>query len=102
MSLTLTPRQRAALKAQAHALDPVVHVGQAGLSTRVVQELDRALTAHGLIKVRIGDADRHGRAALAAEAAERVDAAVVQAVGRIVTLWRPRPDEEGTPATKRP
>lgn len=96
----LTPRQRKALKARAHALDPVVQVGHAGLSDPVMAELDKALNAHGLIKVRIGAADRDGRAALAEDAAARLDAAVVQAVGRIVTFWRPIPDEPPKPETR--
>jgi len=59
---TLTPGQRARLKARAHALEPVVHIGQAGISETVVAEVDRSLTAHGLIKVRLAGADRDTRA----------------------------------------
>jgi len=94
MPMPLTPRQRAALKARAHGLDPYVTVGQAGVSDAVVAEVDRALTAHGLIKVRVGASDREARAALAGDLAVRTDAAVVQSVGKIVTLWRPRPDDK--------
>ena len=46
---SLTPKQRAALKARAHALEPYVQIGQAGISDAVVNETDRALTAHELI-----------------------------------------------------
>jgi RNA-binding protein len=93
MPISLRPRQRAALKARAHPLEPVVQIGQAGASDTVVAEVDRALAAHGLIKVKLAG-DRHERTALAASLSERTDATIVQQVGRIVVLWRPRPDDE--------
>lgn len=98
MPPTLTPRERQHLKARAHALQPVVIVGQAGLSDTVVAEIDRALTVHELIKVRIGGADRDGRAALSDTLCARTDAAAVQSVGRVLVLWRPRPAEDHEPA----
>jgi RNA-binding protein len=94
MALSLTPRQRKQLKARAHALEPVVQLGQAGLSDTVAAEIDRSLTAHGLIKVRIGEADRDEREALAGEICDRTGAAAVQSVGRVLVLWRPRPDDD--------
>ena len=94
MPPVLTPRERAALKARAHALEPYVTVGQAGVSDAVVAETDRALTAHELIKVRLAGADRETRQALTEDLCRRTDAAAVQSVGRILVLYRPRPDEE--------
>ena len=91
----LTPRERAQLKARAHALEPVVQVGHAGLSESVAAELERALTAHELIKVRIGGADRNERVALGDEIAAKTDAAVVHRVGKVLILWRPRPQDAG-------
>jgi len=91
MPVTLSARERAHLKARAHALEPFVQVGQAGLSENVLKELERTLTAHGLIKVRLGGADREARAALAQSISEQTDAAVVQSVGKILVLWRPVP-----------
>ena len=93
MPVTLTPRERASLKARAHALEPVVHVGHAGLTDAVVTEIDRALTAHELIKVRAGAAERDEREALLADISARTDAGVVQTVGKVMVLWRPRPPE---------
>jgi putative YhbY family RNA-binding protein len=93
MPVPLSPRERSALKGRAHALEPVVQVGQGGLSDAVVAETDRALTAHELIKVKIGGADRDERAALVDALAARTDAAVVQSVGKIVVLWRPREED---------
>lgn len=99
MPASLTPRERARLKALAHALEPLVHVGQAGLSDAVLSEVDRALTAHELIKVRIATPDRIERQALGEELGSRTDAATVQRVGKVIVLWRPRPgsppDEAG-------
>jgi RNA-binding protein len=94
MAPPISPRQRAALKARAHALEPVVQLGQAGASDAVVTEVDRALSAHGLIKVKLAGSGREQRDALAGALSTRTDAAVVQQVGRVLVLWRPRPDDE--------
>ena len=53
-SFMLTPSERKALKAKAHKLDPVVQIGDKGLTEQVIAEIDRALQAHELIKVRRG------------------------------------------------
>lgn len=94
MPTTLTARERAHLKGRAHALEPVVHVGHTGASPEVVAELERALTAHELIKVRIGGAERDERRAIGDTLAASTDAAVVHRVGKVLILWRPRPDEQ--------
>jgi len=91
MSSALTSRDRARLKARAHALEPVVRIGQSGLTPRVVAEVDRALAAHELIKVSI-DADRDGRVSLGDDLARQVDGTVVHRVGKVLILWRPRPE----------
>jgi len=94
MPVHLTPRERAALKGRAHALEPIVQVGQAGLTDAVVAETDRALKAHELIKVRVGGADRSERTDMIEQLCARTDAAAVQSVGKIVVLWRPREEDE--------
>jgi RNA-binding protein len=94
MPVSLTPRERASLKGRAHALEPIVFLGQAGLTDAVVVETDRALTAHELIKVKIGAADREARAAIIDDLCVRTDAAAVQRVGKVAVLWRPRPLED--------
>lgn len=96
MPVALTPRERARLKARAHALEPLVQVGHAGLSDAVLAEVDRALTAHELIKVRMAVTDRDEREALGEELCSRADAAAVQRVGKVIVLWRPRPEEVPT------
>ena len=92
--MSLTARQRAALKARAHAFEPVVTVGQSGASEAVIAEVDRALTAHGLIKIKLAGADRVSRDALTAALCDRTGAEAVQQVGRVLVLWRPREDDE--------
>ena len=51
--LTLTPHERQELKGRAHRLNPVVLLGAEGLTEAVVKEVDRALNAHGLIKIKV-------------------------------------------------
>ena len=93
MAPTLTAKERAHLKARAHALEPVVHVGSAGLTDRLVAEVERALTAHELIKVKIGTDDRAERVAAGEELCTKTGAAAVHRVGKVLILWRPRPQE---------
>ena len=94
MPVSLTPRERAHLKARAHALEPLVHVGTSGVTDALIAEIDRALTAHELIKIRAGGADRDARAAMLEEICTRTDATPVQSVGKVMVLWRPRAEEE--------
>ena len=91
MSPTLTTKERAHLKARAHALEPVVHIGGSGITEGVVAEVDRALTAHELIKVKIGGDVRAERVAAGEQLCERTGAAAVHRVGKVLILWRPRP-----------
>ena len=90
MGPTLTSRERAHLKARAHALEPVVHLGNSGVTDGVVTEVDRALTAHELIKVKIAG-ERDERAATGDELCTRTGATAVHRVGKVLILWRPRP-----------
>ena len=94
MTLSLTARERAHLKARAHALEPRVQVGHGGLTPTVVAEIDRALEAHELIKVKILDADRDAREAIGEAICAQTDAAPVQRVGKVMVLWRPK-EEKG-------
>jgi RNA-binding protein len=100
----LSSAERRTLRARAHDIDPVVMIGDAGLSDAVLAETDRALIAHGLIKVRVFGDDRDARQAMAAELEQLLGAALVQAIGKLIVLWRPRPEDtgvEGTPAKPR-
>ena len=91
MSRPLTARERAHLKARAHALEPVVHVGGAGVTDALAGEVDRALTAHELIKVKVGVDDRAERVRIGDEICARTEAIAVHRVGKVLILWRPRP-----------
>jgi len=89
----LSPIERRKLKARAHALDPVVHVGEKGLTDPVWAEIDRALSAHELIKVRAGGRDRAAREAVLAEICARLGAQAVQHIGKVLVLFRARPGD---------
>jgi RNA-binding protein len=88
-ALSLTPAERKALRGQAHHLDPVVSVGNDGLTPAVLKEADAALKAHGLIKVRVFSDQRAERDAALAQLAETLGAAPVQHIGKLLVLWRP-------------
>jgi RNA-binding protein len=94
MPLSLSARERQKLKARAHPLEPVVQVGHAGVTEQVAAELDRALAAHELIKVKITASDRSARETLCDEIVDRLSAAEVQRVGKVLVLWRPKPGED--------
>jgi RNA-binding protein len=91
--MDLTARQRQHLKGLAHHLKPVVHLGKDGLSDSVVKQIDGALLAHELIKVRVIEGSPLDRHAAAAEVPGAVGAFLVQNIGKILILYRPHPDQ---------
>lgn len=93
-AIQLTPAQRKEHRAAAHHLDPVVMIGSEGLTPAVRAEIDAALNAHGLIKVRVFSDDRAGREALFTELADGLGAAPIQHIGKLLVLWRPQPPKE--------
>jgi putative YhbY family RNA-binding protein len=92
--ISLTPKERQALKARAHGLKPVVLLGSGGLSPSVVKEIDRALLAHELIKVKVPGDDRAERDEIFASVAESLSAARVQSIGKLLVFFRPAPEKE--------
>jgi RNA-binding protein len=92
--INLTIAQRKVHRAEAHHLKPVVLIGQDGLSAGVKKEIDAALNAHGLIKVRVFSDDREARLAMLNELCESLSAAPIQAIGKLFVLWRPMPEKE--------
>jgi putative YhbY family RNA-binding protein len=90
-AITLTPAQRKVHRSGAHHLDPVVMIGNDGLTPAVEKEADQALSAHGLIKLRVFSDDRVAREAMLATLAERLNAAPIQHIGKLLVLWRPLP-----------
>ncbi len=92
--ILLTPAQRKAHRADAHHLDPVVMIGGDGLTAAVKKEADGALTAHGLIKVRVFSDDRAAREAMFQTLSDELNAAPIQHIGKLLVLWRPQPERE--------
>jgi putative YhbY family RNA-binding protein len=93
-AIQLTPAQRKEHRSGAHHLDPVVMIGGDGLTPAVVKEVDLALNAHGLIKVRVFSDDRAGREAMLARLSDELGAAPIQHIGKLLVLWRPIPPKE--------
>jgi RNA-binding protein len=80
------------LKARAHKLDPVVIVGAKGLTDEVVKEIDLALKAHELIKVRAPAVERDHREQVLKEILSRTASELVQQVGKVFVIYRKRDD----------
>ena len=93
-AIQLSPAQRKEHRSEAHHLDPVVMIGGDGLTPGVEKEVDAALNAHGLIKVRVLSDDRPAREAMLATLADKLDAAPIQHIGKLLVLWRPIPPKE--------
>ena len=93
-AIQLTPTQRKAQRADAHHLDPVVMIGADGLTVAVKNEVDAALSAHGLIKVRVFSDERARRESFLQSLAEDLEAAPIQHIGKLLVLWRPMPPKE--------
>jgi putative YhbY family RNA-binding protein len=100
---TLTAAQRRTLRAQAHPLHPVVAIGHHGLTPSVMHEIDVALAAHELVKVRVFDDDRGAREGLMTRICAELACAPVQHIGKLLVLWRENPAKHEKPAvTRRP
>jgi RNA-binding protein len=78
---------RKQFRAIGHRLNPVVIISK-GLSDNVDNEIDRALTDHELIKIRINATDRDEKKALVTNICARHDAEMIQMSGNIVLLFR--------------
>jgi RNA-binding protein len=89
--IQLTIAERKAHRAEAHHLDPVVMIGNEGLTAAVKKEINAALNAHGLIKVRVLGDDRAQREEMYQSLADELGAAPIQHIGKLLVLWRPKP-----------
>ena len=92
MQPDLTEKQKKHLRGLAHAREPVVLIGQAGLSAAITGELETALGAHELVKVRARVGDRDQRDEIFAELAKQTKSALVQRIGNVGVFYRPRKD----------
>jgi len=99
--LTLTVLQRQNLKARAHPLNPIVIIGNAGLTPSVLEEISRSLKSHELIKIRVMSGDREARDAMMEEICTRLDAAPVQHIGKILVVYQPQEDAPEKKPAKR-
>ena len=97
----LSRDERLRLKSESHHLEAVVLVGANGLTDAVLKEIDRALTAHELVKVRAPASAREEREQMFAHVADRMGAARVQLIGRLMVLFRPARDEDPHPRASR-
>lgn len=97
----LTPAQRREMRATAHHLQPVVTIAGNGLTPTVVEEIERSLQAHELIKIKVHGAERDQREELMTEVCAALGASPVQHIGTILVVWRKRREEEARgPAPK--
>ena len=92
--IQLTPAERKEKRGDAHHLDPVVMIGADGLTPAVLKEAEVAIRSHGLIKVRVFSDDRAAREAMLTEMADKLDAAPIQHIGKLLVLWRPMEEVE--------
>lgn len=88
-ALSLSPAERSALRSQAHALKPVVLIGAEGLTYAVLKEIDVHLAAHQLIKIRVFGDERDERVAIYDEICDRLNAAPIQHIGKLLVIWKP-------------
>lgn len=101
---TLTGKQRRHLRGLGHALTPIAQLGKEGITEAFCAGLDRALTDHELIKIRLLDTAEVDRHDAAAQLASRTGSEVAQVLGHTILLYRPHPEEPviELPARARP
>ncbi|MGQ0715588.1 MAG: ribosome assembly RNA-binding protein YhbY [Gemmatimonadaceae bacterium] len=92
--MAITGKERAELRAEAHHLDPLVHIGAQGITPSLIASLDDALRTRELVKIQLGRPVEEKPRALAAKLAQDTGATVVQVIGRTATLYRENPELE--------
>ncbi len=99
--LSLTVSERLALKGRAHALSPIVMIGNAGLTDAVLKEIAASLKIHELIKIKVM-AERPQCEAILAEICTQLNAAPVQHIGKILVVYQPNPEAHQIEIKKMP
>ncbi|MFC3291014.1 ribosome assembly RNA-binding protein YhbY, partial [Modicisalibacter luteus] len=89
--MSLSQAQKKAFRSIGHHLDPVVTVSENGVSEGVMAELDRALTDHELIKIKLAVGDREIRRQVIEELAADARAEVIQIIGKMALFYRRNP-----------
>lgn len=87
------PTQKQQLRAKAHKLNPVVMIGNQGLTANVHQEIENALLAHELIKIRIASRDQEYRQQMTQEICQQHDVQLIQSIGHIIVIYRKKEDK---------
>jgi RNA-binding protein len=95
--VTISGKQRRQLRALAHHLEPLVQIGQKGLTDEIYAAVDRALTDHELVKVRIGEGAELDRREVGPALAAKLDAHDVGVIGRVVIVYRRHPEHPKIP-----
>ena len=90
--MSMTGKDRAALRAEAHHLKALVHVGHAGLTPALLTSLDDVLRTHELVKAQVAQAGELSARDAANQLAEQMQAEVIQVIGRTFTLYRENPE----------
>ena len=98
----LSSKRRSELRAQAHKLSPIVLIGDKGLTDEVLAEVDRALKAHELIKVRAATDDRDARNTWMESICGKLEAHPVQQIGKVLVVFRENPKEAKAKVDSRP
>ena len=88
--MALSEKQKKHLRRLAHPMSPIVMLGNAGLTDAVVNELERALTDHELVKVAARAGARDSRNEALAMLASRTGSELVQRVGNVGVFYRRR------------
>lgn len=96
----MTALQKKTLRARAHALNPILQLGEKGLTDPVIAEIDRALGAHELIKIRAASLNRDEREVALASICERTGAQAVQHIGKMLIVYRQKPLPEREPGPR--
>ena len=91
----LTSKQKKQLRTLGHKLQPVVAIGNDGLTEGVSKELELSLVHHELLKVKISCGDREERSGLIEQICRSTNAELVQSIGHIALIYRARKDKPG-------
>ncbi len=89
--MSLTTQQIKHLKSLAHSRDPIVRVGQHGVTAAVIKELDIALQHHELVKVKVAGADRDDRQSMMDSLCSETKSVSIQRIGGVLVLYRRHP-----------
>jgi RNA-binding protein len=95
--MTLSSKDRARLRAEAHHLSAGIHVGHQGITPTVVQAVDDALRTRELVKVQLNRNAAETPKTLAARLGKEIGADIVQVIGRTATFYRENPELERKP-----